>query len=251
MKNLFIILILLCFTLFGFTQNPQIEIVPNIDEVEVKAPLFTGIKNVVSMNNANPNYLKNYLKTNVIYPEDASKYRNEGTGVVKFVVTANGNVRDVEIVNGVCAAINEEMIRVLETTDGMWKPGLKDGRPVAMNKEVSLVFALSDNRQATAQRFQTKATNYYEKGSVLMLEKRKFKKAEKFYSMGINYLPYDQSLLLLRGLSRYEQGNKDGALEDWTRLKAMGGLGLEPSHLVAEIKHMKGYQELLSLVDEK
>jgi len=250
MKNLFIILIVLCCTVLGFSQNEIPEIIPNIDEVEITAPHFTGVKNVVPEQSVDANFLRNYLKTNLIFPIEADEFNSEGTGVVEFVVTATGNIRDLEMVNRVCPEIDEEMIRVLKTTDGMWKPGLKDGKPVAMKKEVSLMFTLLDSPQAASERFYSKATHFYTKGSELMFEKRKFKKAERFYSEGITYLPYDQSLLLLRGICRYELDNKDGAREDWMRLKALGGLEMELSDMLAEMKYLKGYEELITMVKE-
>lgn len=129
----------------------------------------------------------------------------------------------------------------------MWIPAQGDEQPVAMEKEVSMIFSLESNinhRYSTPQEFFTeKATDCFEKGAEKLLVDRNAKKALKLFDKGVNYRPYDKSLLLLRGLCRFETGDQEGARSDWDRMTSLGGIDM--SEYTAQIKDLKGYQELV------
>ena len=97
-------------------QNETPNLNRDIDEVEISPPTFTGISNYIDISLIEANYLQHYLTKNVEYPSEAVSCGNEGTEVIKFNVNALGKVTNIEIVNGVCPAINDEIIRVLEST---------------------------------------------------------------------------------------------------------------------------------------
>ncbi len=197
----------------------------NVEEVEVTAPQFTGVKNAIVHQNESANVLiKNYLKENVGFPAEAAASKAEGTEVVQFTVTANGGVADFKIINSVSRNVDNEIIEALKATNGMWLPGYNNGKPVDMTKELSMVFCLErKSSESIKELFKEKAANYFNSGTVAFLEKKNSKKALRFYNLGANYLPYDNSLLLMRGMCRYELGDKEGATEDWTRMKSLGG----------------------------
>lgn len=128
------------------------------------------------------------------YPDKTQIYGCQGTEVIKFSVNAWTEVTNVKIVNGVCPEIDDELIRVLESTNGMWKLGLKDGIPVSMEQEVSVVFSLSDNPKITSEKFHRVASSCFNIGSESFFEKGKSRKTERLFTKGIKYLPFDQSL---------------------------------------------------------
>ena len=51
------------------------------------------------------------------------------------------------------------------------------------------------------------------------------------------------------GMCRYELGNEDGACEDWNKIKALGGI--EADYQLDNFCEMKGYAELIRMLDEK
>ena len=243
MKTILIFATSMLIAAFTFAQNRDVE------EVRVTAPQFTGIVNATLSQTESANLLiRNYLKENVVYPEKAQECRLEGTEVVQFTVTAEGNVADFKIINSVCTLIDEEIIGVLRGTDGMWLPGYNNGNPVDMTKEVSMVFCLDNGtNKPTHEIFTEKATSYFSNGNKNLYEKHNVKKAMKFYSSGINYLPYDQSLFLMRGMCRYELGDKEGAIEDWTRMTNLG-CEIDMSEYTAQLSGLKGYEELMAIL---
>ena len=190
----------------------------NVDEIKVVPPKFTGISNAVpALRDGNLESIQDYLARNVAYPEKDVKEFNQGTEVVRFVVSPTGELSDFMVINSVSQKIDEEVIRVLETTKGMWIPGQNNGEPVAMEREVSVKFQLTGIPHPLD--FKAQGTKYYTKASDLLVNRNNPKKALKFYDRGIRYLPNEEGLLLMRGLARYELGDKDGAYSDWSRIK--------------------------------
>jgi hypothetical protein len=104
----------------------------------------------------------------------------------------------------------------------MWTPGTFNGEPVDEVKEVSIVFKLTDGGKY--KEFDYLARKYYSRGNEMLFLKKDAEKALKFYDKGIVFLPKDKTLLLLRGMARYEAGDMNGACQDWNRIKSMGGL---------------------------
>lgn len=222
-----------------------------IDEVEISPPAFTGIENYIDIARAEVNNLQEYISANIKYPEEANLNGREGTEVIKFNVNARGQVTDIDIVNGVCPEIDDELVRVLESTNGMWKPGIKDGIPVSMEQEVSIVFSLSGNAEQTHEKFVTIATTCFSKGAECFFEKGKAKRAEQLFTRGMTYMPHDQSLLLMRGLCRYERGNHEGAREDWTRLVELGSTVDMNSDFFVQIEGWEAYEALTAILEGK
>ena len=96
----------------------------NVSEVKVTPPAFTGIQKITVEPEGVPNDpLAVYLSEHFEYPKTAVECMIEGTGVVQFKVTPSGELTDFIVINSVCRDLDEEFIRVLKTTSGMWKPG--------------------------------------------------------------------------------------------------------------------------------
>jgi TonB family protein len=223
----------------------------NVDEVKVKPPQFTGIENAIHVENQTANaLLKNYLMERISYPGNAILTSKEGTEVVQFTITPEGNVADFKIINSVSTEIDDEVIWALRQTKGMWIPGKNNNESVDMTKEVSLVFCLDkESSKSTHEIFTEHAAEYFNDGCKMLFENKNPKKALKHYSLGLNYLPYDNSLLLLRGMCRYELGDTKGASQDWNRMTSEGGIDM--SEYTFQLKDMKGYNELIASYPEK
>lgn len=245
MKTIIFFFSCMMFTVIALSQEPQ----ANVKEVKVTAPKFAGIENAVDILNGKESETINaYLTKNFQY--SGNKFA-EGTEVVQFTVTPSGELTDFTIINSVSREIDQEMIRVLETTKGMWIPGYNNKEPAAMTKEVSIAFYPGNNTsKSVTEIFTEKATHYFSNGSKNLFIKKNPKKASRYYSKAINYMPYDKNLLILRGISRFETGNKEGAQQDWRRVKELGGIDLEDSYLTENLKGLNSYDELTSIFKE-
>lgn len=88
--------------------------------------------------------LKEYLAKNIVYPESARKAGIEGVCYVQFIVSAKGNISNVEVKRGViyCPECDKEAKRVIEVMP-QWKPGEIEGRPVNSTFSIPVRFKLS------------------------------------------------------------------------------------------------------------
>ncbi len=210
-----------------------------IKGVKVTPPRFAGVvKSVSALQKGQFESITDYMERNVEYPQKSAKSFEQGTAVVQFTVSATGEISDFTVINSVSEEIDEEVIKVLKTTEGMWIPGVNNGNPVAMEKEVSVVFRLKDSKFS----FNDLGKTYFSNGAKMLFTQQSPKKALKYFDKGITLLPNETGLLALRGMTRFELGDKDGALRDWTRIKNLGGL--EGVGYTEQIIDMKGYAEM-------
>jgi TonB family protein len=215
-----------------------------IKEAKVSPPRFAGVvKSVSSSQKGQFESITDYMARNVEYPQKSVKSFEQGTVIVQFMVSATGEISDCKIINSVSNEIDEEVLRVLNTTEGMWIPGVNNDNPVAMENEVSVVFKISGEKYCD---FDYLGKKYFTKGSEMLNIKHDPKKALKYYDKGIVLLPKDLNLLLMRGLARYEVGNKEGAFQDWNRIKTLGGI--VGNGLLDTYSKMEGYTALISIL---
>jgi protein TonB len=81
-----------------------------------------------------------YLMKNLHYPDDAASAEIQGTVVVQFIVDKEGNVSDVEAVQGP-NELRDEAARVIKKS-GNWSPAIQNGRKVKSYKKQPVVFRL-------------------------------------------------------------------------------------------------------------
>ncbi len=260
MKKAVILLLCMMFSVVALGQKKKSRIEKEgtpLHEVTVIAPgpstnppIFTGvIESHAFEKEATLNSLNQYLQKNVQYPEACKARCLEGTEIVQFVVSSKGEVSNFKVINSISPQIDDELIRVLKTTNKMWKPGTNvNGLPVASTKEVSIAFFVQMGENDELD-FLTEAIKFYNKGNVQLYEKENSKAALKNYNKAICYLPNDKCLLMVRGMCRYELGDKDGAYRDWTRIRSLGGF--EGDALLENLGGFKGYAEMLSIVNGK
>jgi len=222
-RNLFFAVSMLV-AVFAAGQNQDLK------EIEVKAPMF---------HSEFYDDINNFLLSGIEYPTQAINAGYEGTEVIQFVVTQNGTVTDFKVINSVSDAIDKEVIRVLKITNGMWIPRYENGEPVAMKKEVSVVFQINPSSN-----FVTMAKSYLVKANQKFFIDRQPKKALKYLDKGVNLLPHDETLLVVRGMCRYELGDESGAQEDWDRIADTGKIAL--SEFTAQLEEKKGYNKLMN-----
>jgi TonB family protein len=252
MKNL-ILLACLIVSMCGFAQSEKQNY---LEEIEVSPPHFTGIENVANLLLVdNSESVKMYMAKNVKYPEKSIENYVEGTEVIKFVVTHEGKVADIEVINSVSKEIDKEVIRVIEGTSGMWKPGLNNGVPTAMHKEVSMLFKVDEtDSDAIHKHFTVKATHHFIKGGNHLHVTKHTKKALRHYNNAIIYLPNDNALLTLRGLCKYELGDMEGARRDWERINELSANNNVENKIdllsYYDISELKGYAQMLQIVHE-
>jgi TonB family protein len=248
MKRMVVLILLATFSVAVFAQDPVA-----LGELKVTPPRFAGIDNVVPfLKNMETQSMGDYVSENFHYPDQMDMNIDEGTVIVQFKILPTGKLADFQVINSVSPEVDAEVLRVLESTNGMWIPGTSDGKPVAMKREFALLVKLGGSKEsAEAKDFVEIARSSFSKGCTLFLDRNKPQRALKHYDKGIRYRPNDKALLYMRGLCRYQAGNEEGARTDWHRLRDLGGADYESFYLAEAARELKGYEEMVQILKDQ
>ena len=89
--------------------------------------------------------LRDFIRKHLVYPDSALQAKAEGKVYISFVVTKNGNIRDVRIKRSAYGnfgyLFDQEALRLIRLMPS-WEPGTKDKIPVNMRMEMPLNFHL-------------------------------------------------------------------------------------------------------------
>ncbi len=86
--------------------------------------------------------LYQWLAANIRYPVDAESRKEQGRVLVKFIVTAKGEVVQPEIVKSVTPSLDKEALRVVSLMP-KWNPGKNGKKKVAVRYMLPISFALN------------------------------------------------------------------------------------------------------------
>ena len=86
--------------------------------------------------------LRDYTGKNLHYPQAAIENEISGRVLVQFVVDQNGNVVDVEVVRSVDPLLDNEAVRLIRSTSGMWTPGMQREKKVKVRYTFPIFFKL-------------------------------------------------------------------------------------------------------------
>lgn len=75
------------------------------------------------------------------YPDDARNAGMQGRVIVQFQINKDGSVSDINLLEGVCESIDNEVIRVVSESPD-WTPGYVDGKPVNVTYAFPVLFQL-------------------------------------------------------------------------------------------------------------
>ena len=85
--------------------------------------------------------LVQYFSAHLRYPEAAKKAGVEGTVMVRFVVSSDGEVENIFITEGVSPDCDKEVERLMQDMP-TWQPGEVDGKPVNVELVLPVKFKL-------------------------------------------------------------------------------------------------------------
>ena len=103
---------------------------PPVGDMSSEAP-FVEVDELPVFKDGDAGLLQ-YIADNTRYPENAKTKGITGKVIVRFAVEADGSVDKISILKGVDPELDAEAIRVVQTLPKFEKPGIKDGKPVAV-----------------------------------------------------------------------------------------------------------------------
>ena len=86
--------------------------------------------------------LWDFLKKNMIYPQEAYNEGKEGLVLALFQIHADGSVSDISIISSPDTTLSLEAIRLINQTSGMWIPGTMNQQPISTYKYIAVTFQL-------------------------------------------------------------------------------------------------------------
>lgn len=120
-----------------------------LDKAEVM-PRFPGCEDLAGADDlakyrCSIQMLMDYLGRDLTYPPQAKAKGTFGEAVVQFIVKEDGQVEFVEIVRDPGDGLGEEaarLVRQMAEKNIRWRPGYKDGKPVAVRFNLPVSFQL-------------------------------------------------------------------------------------------------------------
>ena len=82
-----------------------------------------------------------YLKAKIHCPAEAEHLNLSGTVYVRFVVDEEGRIRDAQVIKGCGHGLDEEALRLVRLMP-WWTPGREQGKPVRVQRTMSISFRL-------------------------------------------------------------------------------------------------------------
>lgn len=108
-------------------------------------PRFQGCEDLEldpkELNSCAQRKLLQYIYSHLRYPREARRLNVEGTALIKFVVDKDGSLIDIKVLSGVCQAIQERSLELIQQMP-KWRPGYQDGKPVKVQYTLPIVYRL-------------------------------------------------------------------------------------------------------------
>ncbi|WP_282035924.1 TonB family protein [Saccharicrinis aurantiacus] len=142
MKNLLLFIYLLTFSSLAYAQADSAYI--NVDKVPV-----------LKQNNGN---VQKAINKALQYPFADMIAQNEGEVLVSFVITAEGIMSDIEVVEGLTETLNKEALRAVLSLK-KWKPGKLNGEIVNTQLTIPVHFKLSAEQHDLANKLKPMYSN--------------------------------------------------------------------------------------------
>jgi TonB family protein len=138
--------------------------------------------------------LLKYIAENTKYPETAKKNNIQGRVIIRFCITAKGNVNRVSVLRGVDPEIDAEALRVVNTLPA-FKPGKQGGIDVPVWYMIPITFTLNGDNTKLKSNFQViENDTVYNQTKEMPVYPGGHEALQKFKTENIKYLPELKSL---------------------------------------------------------
>ncbi len=108
---------------------------------EFDGDIFVVVENMPKFDGGDLNKFREYISKQLRYPEIAKENGIQGRVILSFVVEPNGKVSNVRILRGVDPSLDQEAVRVVESSP-VWTPGTQHGEAVRVVFNIPIIFAL-------------------------------------------------------------------------------------------------------------
>lgn len=111
-------------------------------EEEIADEIFTIVEDKPTPKGGMSAFLKG-LHEKITYPQAALRARVQGKVFIQFVINADGQLTDLEVIKGIGMGCDEEALRVLKQSPA-WNPGKQRGVPVRVRMVLPIQFVYQE-----------------------------------------------------------------------------------------------------------
>ena len=115
-----------------------VEAVEAVEEAP-SDPVFTTVEKMPEFKGGTE-ALKTFIFKHLVYPKDAIEADVQGTVYVRFVVRANGQLTNFEVMRSLLPSMSKAALDVIKLTAGDWTPGEQKGKKVDVYYTVPVKF---------------------------------------------------------------------------------------------------------------
>ena len=103
-----------------------------------------GLVEIPALFNGKPaeEAFRDYIGQNLKYPQIAIENVISGRVFIQFVVDQQGNVVDIQVVRNIDPSLDNEALRLIQSTSGMWTPARQREKPVKVRYTFPIMFRL-------------------------------------------------------------------------------------------------------------
>lgn len=113
-------------------ERDNSTIVKTVDPLLNKAPQFPGGEDALTA----------YIQANLKYPKRALQMKIEGRVIFNLLISSEGEISRIALFRGIYRDCNDEAFYLVKKMP-KWIPGIKDGKPTAMEVMLPIPFVLS------------------------------------------------------------------------------------------------------------
>lgn len=116
---------------------------PAVQQEEPKDQIFTIVEEMPVFVQEGVDF-NTFVAKQMKYPQECKEMSVQGTVYIRFVVPAEGGVRDIQIMKAPreCQALEKEAIRIVNLSSKFWKAGKQNGKAVNVYYTLPIRFKL-------------------------------------------------------------------------------------------------------------
>lgn len=128
---------------------------PTVKAQEKKKDVFVEVEDMPKFKDGGIETFRNWVLTQVKYPEEALKNNISGKVFTQFVVNKKGKVEHIKVIKSPNDLLSNEVIRVVKTSPD-WTPGKQSGKAVDVSMTIPVIFKLDGKDKATEKKEDNK-----------------------------------------------------------------------------------------------
>jgi len=154
-----------------------------------------------------------FLSENVRYPNEARENCIMGQVYVTFIVKTSGEIDSLNVQHSVHRSLDQEAMRVIKLTNGLWIPGKVNDEIVDVKYTVPVKFTLKSSG--------CKETIYFYNEGIKFAENKKYEKALTNFKIAVRRDSHDVKSLLKCAEMKINLNDIPGACEYLQRIKLL------------------------------